>query len=109
VSRRLALLTAVAIAAGAGPLAAEDPGDAGRGHSFAMKVCSECHGIEATDEISPNLSATPFRIVANTPGMSPRALTVWLTNPHPTMPSLVLERDDMHDVIAYILSLKARQ
>lgn len=88
------------------PAYAEDPGDAGRGHTYAAKICAECHGIEADDGGSPNFTAPPFNAIANTPGMSARALVVWLQNPHPTMPSLVLPVDDMHDVIAYILTLK---
>ena len=31
---------------------------------------------------------------------------VWLQTSHPTMPDIVLSPDDMHDVIAYIASLK---
>jgi hypothetical protein len=35
-------------------------------------------------------------------------LNIWLTNPHPTMPKLVLYPQEAADVIAYILSLRER-
>ena len=53
--------------------------------------------------------APSFKKIANTPGMSVTALTVWSRTTHPTMPNLIIEPDDMDDLIAYILSLKDRK
>ena len=50
--------------------------------------------------------ATPFQTVANAPGMTEMALTVWLQTSHPTMPNIILEQDDLRNVVAYIRSLK---
>lgn len=50
--------------------------------------------------------ATPFKDVANNPGMTGTALAVWLQTSHPTMPNFILEKQDMLNVVAYILSLK---
>jgi hypothetical protein len=36
------------------------------------------------------------------------ALRVWMETSHPTMPNIVVEKQDMLNVIAYILSLKGR-
>jgi hypothetical protein len=55
---------------------------------------------------SPEPTAPPFKDVANTPGMTETALTVWLRTSHPTMPNIIVEPADMDNVIAYILSLK---
>jgi mono/diheme cytochrome c family protein len=90
-------------------LNAQDIGDARRGRDYAQQLCSECHNVGSSDAQSPNTKAPPFRHIANTPGMSVTALTVWSRTSHPTMPNLVIEPDDMDDLIAYILSLKDRK
>ena len=59
-----------------------------------------------TDATSPNKQAPPFKSIANTPGMSVTALTVWSRTSHPTMPNFVIAPEDMDDLIAYILSLR---
>jgi mono/diheme cytochrome c family protein len=84
---------------------AQQAGDPGAGAAYAKQVCAKCHAIDRTG-ISPEPSAPPFRDVANTPGMTATALSVWLTTSHPTMPNIVVERDDLDNVIAFILSLK---
>jgi mono/diheme cytochrome c family protein len=86
--------------------AAQDLGNAGLGKEYAERVCVECHDVEAGGEISPNPDAPSFQSVADTQGMSPRALTVWMQTSHPTMPDLILKPDDMDNVIAYIMSLR---
>jgi mono/diheme cytochrome c family protein len=86
--------------------AAQELGSAGLGQAYAERVCAECHDVEAGGEISPNPDAPSFQSVADTPGMSPRALTVWMQTSHPTMPDLILKPDDMDNVIAYIMGLR---
>ena len=86
-----------------------DIGDARKGLSYARKVCAQCHNVSRSDAASPNSQAPTFRQVANTPGMSVTALTVWSRSSHPTMPNLIIEPNDMDDLIAYILSLKDRK
>jgi mono/diheme cytochrome c family protein len=80
-------------------------GNAATGAVYAKEVCAQCHAIDRTGT-SPEPTAPPFREVANTPGMTGTALRVWLSTSHPTMPNIVLERHDMENVIAFILSLK---
>jgi mono/diheme cytochrome c family protein len=86
--------------------AAQDLGTPGLGKEYAERVCVECHDVEAGGEISPNPDAPSFQSVADTEGMSPRALAVWLQTSHPTMPNLIIKPDDMDNVIAYIMSLR---
>ena len=57
-------------------------------------------------EFSPLPEAPTFESVANTPGMTELALTVWLQSSHPTMPNIVLKQDDLRNVVAYIRSLE---
>ena len=79
--------------------------DPAAGEVYAEKVCAQCHAIYPSG-LSPELTAPPFKNVANTPGMSDTALRVWLSTSHPTMPNIVIEPQDMDNVIAFILTLK---
>jgi mono/diheme cytochrome c family protein len=81
-------------------------GSIGLGKAFAAKACAECHDVEPGGSLSPNPEAPSFQEVADTTGMSPRALAVWLQSSHPTMPDLILSDEDTDNVIAYIMSLK---
>jgi mono/diheme cytochrome c family protein len=104
--RLLIFSLALAVLGTAGVLAAEDVGDPQAGFEYAKNVCSGCHGISA--EESPVPKATRFREVADRPGMTGTALRVWMETYHPTMPNIVVDKQDMLNVIAYILSLKGR-
>jgi mono/diheme cytochrome c family protein len=84
-------------------------GDAQQGLTYAKRVCAECHAVEAGEEQSPHLNAPTFDAVAKTPGMTERALIVWLQTSHPTMPNLVIPDDDTDNIIAYIMSLRGDQ
>lgn len=85
---------------------AQDTGDQAAGHEFARSVCAECHAVEAGESVSPNPLAPSFTRIADTPGMTKTALIVVLSNPHREMPDLILDRGDLNDVAAYILTLK---
>ena len=87
--------------------ACQDPGDPQAGLNMAQHVCSKCHGISA--EPSPLPQAPRFREVADQKGMTGTALTVWMQTSHPTMPNIVLTKQETLDVVAYILSLKGRE
>ena len=76
------------------------------GAAYAKKVCAACHAVLPNEQISPLPQAPTFQSVANTPGMTEMALTVWLQSSHPTMPNIVLAPDDMRNVVAYIRSLE---
>ena len=104
--RSVLVLLVTILIGGTGSVAADQFGDPVAGRLYAKETCTPCHSISAEDPVSPVIEATDFVTVANTPGMTRTALTVFLGTPHPTMPNLVLEPQDKDDVIAYILSLK---
>ena len=80
-------------------------GDPQAGFEYAHEVCAGCHAI--SQERSPNSNAPRFKDVANTPGMTPTAIKVWLQNAnHPTMPNIMIKGQDLRNLTAYILSLK---
>ncbi len=90
------------------PLAAhaEEPGDKLAGLGYARTNCTECHAVVAGSPWSPNVKAPTFEAVARTPGMTGRALAAWLQTSHPSMPNIILGKEDRDNVIAYILSLR---
>lgn len=86
------------------PAVAAEQGNAKAGLEFATEFCSSCHAVAG--DFSPLAAATPFKEVAERPGMTGTALAVFLQTSHPTMPNIILNKQDMFDVIAYIDSLK---
>jgi mono/diheme cytochrome c family protein len=91
--------------------AEEEIGDPVAGFFVAAEACAFCHAILPEEPDSPIPQATRFQAIAGTPGMTERALVVWLTTSHPfrTMPHLILEPEELRNVIAYIRSLRHQQ
>ena len=87
--------------------AIKGPGDPRIGRSFALDNCRPCH-VVAPDQSSPVrfANAPNFRDIAKRPRTTPFSLSIWLTNPHPTMPTLQLTPEEASNVIAYIMSLR---
>ena len=88
--------------------AAAQEGDVTAGAAYAKLVCASCHAVLPNEQISPLAQAPTFQKVANMPGMTEMALTVWLQSSHPTMPNIILKPDDLRNVVAYIHSLKSK-
>jgi len=82
--------------------------DVAAGKAYAEQVCAACHAVEQSKEESPLYQAPTFQSVADTPGMTEMALTVWLQSSHPTMPNIVLSQDEIRNVVAYIHILKGK-
>jgi mono/diheme cytochrome c family protein len=101
------LTLAAAILALSSEALAQDA-DIEAGAAYAKQVCAACHAVLPGEQVSPLPQATTFQSVANTPGMTELALTVWLQSSHPTMPNIVLEPDNMRNVVAYIRSLESK-
>ena len=100
------LILASVIFAGGGSLNAQQIGDIGEGRRLAEADCAQCHGVDK-NAYSSNLAAPAFDDIANTPGMTARALTVALRTSHRDMPNLIIKGHDVEDLVAYILSLKS--
>lgn len=96
------LLAAIALIGGAALARAQEVGDAHKGLIFAERVCAECHAVKAGQKVPA--AAPTFKTIANTPGMTAMALTIFFRTPHRDMPNLVLTDEDRDNVIAYILS-----
>jgi cytochrome c len=106
-ARILKFLPALALLLTGVPAVAVELGNAAAGLEYAQKVCADCHAVEPD---TATLSQVPsFQEVADTTGMTPRALVVWLTTSHPNMPDIILAPDDMDNVVAYIMSLRTKK
>ena len=86
------------------PALAADP-DSGR--ALAQRWCSSCHMVEPTQAAASAIGVPTFAGVARMPSTTESSLRVFLQTPHDRMPDLHLSNQEMADVIAYILSLKA--
>jgi mono/diheme cytochrome c family protein len=74
---------------------------------LARGVCAGCHAIGKYSPPSPDPAAPRFEDIANSPGITPRAIVRALqTTPHRRMPNLRGSRAVLDDLVTYILSLK---
>jgi len=77
------------------------------GRRFAEIWCSGCHAVELkatrSGSIAPDLST-----IANKRSTTSRSLHIFLQKSHNKMPNFVLEKEDAADVVAYVLSLRAK-
>jgi mono/diheme cytochrome c family protein len=99
------LLAAGLLALAAAPAAAQTP-DPARGRDVALRWCARCH-VVSTDQKKPAIDAAPtFAEIATNPNMTRARLLAILGSPHSKMPTQVLTRRDIRDVISYIESQK---
>ena len=98
------LLALMAVGLSATCVRAQEPGDVQAGRTYVHAHCTVCHAL-ATGP-SPHLDAPSFFALANTAGMTGRALAAALQTTHEVMPDLVLEGTARDNVIAYIMSLR---
>jgi mono/diheme cytochrome c family protein len=100
------MMVAAATLLTSGYAAIAQDADIEAGAAYASQVCAACHAVLPNEEFSPLPQAPTFQSVADTPGMTELALSVWLQSSHPTMPNIILSQDDLRNVVAYIRSLE---
>jgi mono/diheme cytochrome c family protein len=92
---------------------AQEVGNPIAGLEVAVQVCAPCHDIlpgqGRMQDPGPLpfdfLEPLPFEDIARTPGVTATALYAWMQSPHPTMPNIILEEEELNNIVAYILSL----
>ena len=94
------ILLAVATGLRADPLGV---GDAQEGFVYAKAVCANCHAI-ASNETSPVPEAPTFDEIANQADRSSETVIERIQAVHPNMPNIPMEREELIDLAAYILS-----
>lgn len=77
------------------------------GAAYAEQVCSPCHAVQPNQNYSPLPQSPSFQVIADTPGMTELALTVFMQSSHSTMPDIILG-DELGNVVAYIRSLETK-
>jgi len=103
---KLAFVIVAGIAAGlALPAAAAAPGNAEAGRQLVMRSCTSCHAPASTTAASD--AAPPLSFVARDNRNNPAWIRGWLMDPHPPMPGIMLSRQQIDDVIAYLNTLPA--
>lgn len=97
----------IALAASASPaLAQPEPGDVRAGRGLAANWCANCHRIAPGGPGPVTDVAAPFATIAAMPSTTSMSLRVFLQSPHAGMPDYRLTREQLDDVVAYLLSLR---
>ena len=99
-------IAGAAMAAG-GAAAQQVPGNAGSGHELAKSWCAGCHFVEP-QEMRTKDAVPSFAAVAAMKSTTELSLQAFLQTSHHNMPDWRLSRQQLDDVIAYILSLRPK-
>ena len=96
-----ALIGAVScLSLAAGTATAETP-DAGRGLTAAKKWCASCHLVHSGQKGPVTDAAPTFESIAANRKVSLARIRGILNNPHSKMPTNVLSRRDVNDLVEY--------
>jgi mono/diheme cytochrome c family protein len=76
--------------------------DAAHGEKIARRWCAACH-LVAPDQKEASADVAPFAAAAR--HKTNAELADFLTDPHPKMPNMVLSREEIADLVAYMRSL----
>ena len=125
--RLTATVTALLLAAGASPLAAQETGDIGEGRKIARQHCTRCHVVGDFNP-SGGISSTPsFQLlVKRRPDYKERFRTFFARRPHPAFLSIKgigrirpdlppnaqpveLTEQDVRNVAAFVETLKPKK
>ena len=77
--------------------------DAAKGGVIAKRWCAACH-LVSSDQTQANPDVPSFASIARKKP-SDKALSAFLSDPHPKMPDMNLTRGEIADITAYIKSL----
>lgn len=89
----------------AGPASTPKP-DPEKGRSVAERLCAGCHLIEQTSAGTLPADVPSFAAIANKDGQSMEAVAGRIVIPHPPMPAIALSREEIRNVVAYIMTLR---
>ena len=88
-------------------LAQSAPGSPEIGRATAAAICSNCHLVEAS-QTKPFVDGVPsFEELAKDPAVTETRLRGFLARPHPAMPDPQLSRQEIDNIVSYILSRRA--
>ena len=102
----MSLRTLVLVAASmafAIPAMAAQTGNADAGRQLVMQSCSSCHATGSSATVADG--APPLSFIAKDNKQRPAWIRGWLMDPHPPMPGIMLSRQQIADIIAYLNAL----
>lgn len=103
------VLLAVLLAGAALPAGAQSGGgDSVAGKALAQSWCANCHMVAPGQATATSDSVPTFMAIAARPNVTGDGLRAFLSEPHGRMPPLILSRNDIDNVTAYILSLRGK-
>lgn len=76
------------------------------GKRVAQSSCGGCHLVDPKGQNTGSDAVPTFASIARTPSTTEISLAAFLSTPHARMPELILNRTEIQDVSAYILSLR---
>jgi len=80
--------------------------DVEHGRTLATQLCARCHMVPGQGEkVGPD-GIPGFAAVAKRPQQTMDGIVHWLRSIPPMMPNHHLTQDEMHDIAAFIVSLK---
>ncbi|WP_072392351.1 cytochrome c [Hyphomicrobium sp. CS1GBMeth3] len=108
ISRGLVLLGLLMLAAPSVAGSATPKPDPEKGRALAERVCTACHVISKHPASSVAADVPSFPAIANKPGQSMETIAGRIVIPHPPMPAVALTREEIVNVVAYIMTFKER-
>jgi mono/diheme cytochrome c family protein len=81
-------------------------GNANAGRDLVLRSCTTCHAVSGT--IAASDGAPPLSYIARDNKERPAWIRGWLMDPHAPMPEIMLSRQQINDIIAYLDSLPVR-
>jgi mono/diheme cytochrome c family protein len=78
-------------------------GNADAGRDLVLRSCTSCHAPNGTTAATDQ--APPLSFIARDTKRDPTWIHGWLMDPHPPMPSIMLSRQQVDDIIAYLNTL----
>jgi cytochrome c553 len=79
-----------------------------QGELSARTWCASCHNVESNGSNFPNDTIPSFVTISMRPDTSKTSLENFLRSSHPQMPIYGLRKDEIPDIVAYIVSLKPK-
>ena len=88
------------------PALAAQVGNAAQGQQLVEKSCSSCHATAVNATVGDG--APPLSFIAKDNKARPAWIRGWLMDPHPPMPGIMLSRQQVENIIAYLNTLPVR-
>lgn len=79
--------------------------DPSLGRHLAETVCNACHQVGTAPPQNAQSGAPSFAAISHMRSMTETAIKVFLRTSHRTMPNIILSREEVDSVAAYIATL----